>query len=105
MSPSAGGAAFELGEDELGDGLQGFEDAFAGGGDRLEVGNASRVQHGAELGNRRHRGHVALVVLNHVGKRVEVVALLREVRAVCTFFLSPYLKKYNSDFYETFTKP
>src|SRR5512138_195056 len=74
-------ALLELGQDELGDGLQRLEDADAGGRDRLVLGDVPRVEQPAELLDGRDVGQVALVVLDDVGDPVEVVPLLGEVHA------------------------
>src|SRR5512138_114419 len=74
-------ALLELGQDELGDGLQRLEDADAGGRDRLVLGDVPRVEQPAELLDRGDVRQVALVVLDHVRDLVEVVALLGEVHS------------------------
>src|SRR5712671_6582418 len=80
-APWALGSLLQLGKDQLGDGLERLVDALALGGDRLEVGNAFRIQEPLKLFQRRGVGQIALVVLDHVGDLVEVVPLLGEIGA------------------------
>src|SRR5438477_84428 len=74
-------APLELGQDQLGDRLQGIEDALARRRDGRVFGDAGRVEKLSKLLDRCRAGQVALVVLHDVGQPVEVIALLDEVRA------------------------
>src|SRR3954452_18298547 len=74
-------ASLELRQHQLGDRLEGVENADAGRGDRLVLRHVGRIEQLLELVHRGGVGHVPFVVLDDIGNLVEVVTLFLQVVA------------------------